>query len=177
METMSLLVRHPKRQQTRAGNKYIPTFMDFASRYPDATALRKIDVETVAIALLEIFSRLGVPTELLTDQGSNFLSTLMKSLYDKLGIHHIQTSPYHPQTNGMLECFHATLKKTWLRRFALTCTMIGTHCFRPFSSLIRKYPIKQQGSPLLILSLVTKSGDPSKFSRKPGPITEPQTRL
>lgn len=38
------------------------------------------------------------------------MSELMKQVTDTLGIDHIRTSPYHPQTNGMLERFHATLK-------------------------------------------------------------------
>ena len=97
-------------QRTARGNKYILTMMDFATRYPEAIPLRKIDATTVAEALCETFTRLGLPEEILSDQGSNFTSNLMKKVMELLQIHHLKTSPYHPQTDGMLERFHGTLK-------------------------------------------------------------------
>ncbi len=97
-------------QRTKQGNKFVLTLMDFATRYPEAIPLRKTDAATVAEALCHIFTRLGLPQEILSDQGSNFRSDLMKQVAAILGIDRIQTSPYHPQTNGMLERFHATLK-------------------------------------------------------------------
>ena len=51
-----------------------------------------------------------MPEEILSDQGSNFMSSLMKKVTELLQIHQLKTSPYHPQTDGMLECFHSTLK-------------------------------------------------------------------
>ena len=95
-------------RRTKRGNKYILTLMDFATRYPEALPLRKIDATTVAEALCETFTRL--PEEILSDQGSNFTSNLMKKVMELLQIHHLKTSPYHPQTDGMLERFHGTLK-------------------------------------------------------------------
>ena len=53
---------------------------------------------------------MGVAQEILTDQGSNFTSQLLKELYRMLKITPIQTSPYHPQTDGLVERFNATLK-------------------------------------------------------------------
>ena len=97
-------------RRTTTGFKYILTFMDFATRYAEAVPLKKIDAETVADALCQIFTRLGIPDEILSDQGSNFMSTLMAAVFNLLQVKHIRTSPYHPQTDGMLERFHATLK-------------------------------------------------------------------
>ena len=97
-------------QRTKHGNKYILTMMDFCTRYPEAVPLRRIDASTVADALCEIFTRLGLPEEILSDQGSNFMSTLMKRVMEILQVKQLRTSPYHPESNGMLERFHATLK-------------------------------------------------------------------
>ena len=41
--------------------------MDYATRYPEAVALPSIETETVAEELVSIFSRVGVPKEVLTD--------------------------------------------------------------------------------------------------------------
>ena len=97
-------------RRTKRGNKYILTMMDFATRYPEAIPLRRTDATTVAEALCETFARLGLPEEILSDQGSNLTSGLMKRVTELLQIHQLKTSPYHPQTDGMLERFHSTLK-------------------------------------------------------------------
>lgn len=66
--------------RTKRGNRYILTFIDYGKKYPEAIPLKTIDTKAVAEALLGIFSRLGIPKELLSDQGSNFTSALMKGL-------------------------------------------------------------------------------------------------
>ena len=57
-----------------------------------------------------------MPEEILTDQGNNFTSQLLKEVYRLLKISSIWTSPYHPQTGGLVERFNQTLK-TMLRKF------------------------------------------------------------
>jgi transposase InsO family protein len=69
------------------------------------------DAERVAEELVAIFARLGIPKEILTDQGSNFQSQLLAELYKLLHVEAIQTSPYHPQTDGLVERFNQTLKQ------------------------------------------------------------------
>ena len=56
------------------GHRYIMTLVDFATRYPGAVPLKTIDTETVAEALVVIFSRLGVPEEILSDLDIQFVS-------------------------------------------------------------------------------------------------------
>ena len=84
--------------------------MCLASKYPEAVALRRVDAETVAEAMMEIFSRTGLPEEILTDQGSVFMGRLTKQLCRLLNVKQLRTSPYHPQTDGCLECWHGSLK-------------------------------------------------------------------
>ncbi|XP_068208535.1 uncharacterized protein [Palaemon carinicauda] len=56
------------------GSRYILTIVDYATRYPEAVALRNIDSVTVAEALLSVFSRVGIPKEVLSDRGTQFTS-------------------------------------------------------------------------------------------------------
>ena len=50
-----------------------------------------------------------MPITLLSDQGTQFMGILMKRLCERLGIQRIRTTPYHPQSNGAVECMHGTL--------------------------------------------------------------------
>ena len=59
---------------------------------------------------------MGVLREVLTDQGTNFTYKLLKQVYKYLGIKGIRTTPYQPQTDGLVERFNKTLK-SMLRKF------------------------------------------------------------
>ena len=61
-----------------AGYKYILVICDYTTRYPEAVPLRSIDAEHVAEELMKVF---GIPQEILTDQGTNFTSQLLKEVY------------------------------------------------------------------------------------------------
>uniref|UniRef100_A0A8C5LM99 ribonuclease H n=1 Tax=Leptobrachium leishanense TaxID=445787 RepID=A0A8C5LM99_9ANUR len=102
------------------GKKYILTVVDYATRYPEAVALRDIHAETVAGALLQIFSRVGFPQEILSDQGTQFTAEVTQQLWRLCGIKPLYSSPYHPQTNGLCERFNGTLKQ-------LLCTFTMSH--------------------------------------------------
>ena len=103
--------------KSRSVNQFVLVICDYATRYPEAIPLKRIDVEHIAEELVQVFARVGVPQEILTDQGSNFTSQLLAELYQLLHIHPIRTTPYHPQTDGLVERFTQTLK-TILRKVA-----------------------------------------------------------
>ena len=92
-------------------NRYILTVVDYATRYPEAVALPSIETERVAEALLEIYSRVGFPTEVLSDLGTNFTSDLMREVNRLISVQQLTTSPYHPICNGLVEKFNGTLKQ------------------------------------------------------------------
>ena len=100
---------------TDDGNRYMLTLMCYSIRYPEAIALPEIDTPRVAEALFSIFSRLGFPSEIITDQGPQFISDVMKEINRLLSIKGLKASPYHPMTNGMLEHFHLTLKQMLMK--------------------------------------------------------------
>ena len=88
---------------------------DYATRYPEAIPVKAVDAEHIAEELVRIFAWVGIPEEILTDQGSNFTLQLLSEIYQLLHVHPIRTSPYHPQTDGLVERFNKTLK-TMLRK-------------------------------------------------------------
>lgn len=101
----------PIQPATSKGNRYILTVVDFATRYPEAVALKGIETEMVAEALVDIFCRTGVPKEMLTDMGSQFTSELMAEVSRLLSMRQLTTAPYHPMCKGLVERFNGTLKQ------------------------------------------------------------------
>ena len=102
--------------KTRSGHQYLLTIMCTSTRFPEAIPLRSITARKVTDALVEFFTRYGLPRSIQTDQGTNFTSTLFEQVIKSLGIEHRKSSAYHPESQGALERFHQTLK-TMLRSY------------------------------------------------------------
>uniref|UniRef100_A0A8C5GD01 Gypsy retrotransposon integrase-like protein 1 n=1 Tax=Gouania willdenowi TaxID=441366 RepID=A0A8C5GD01_GOUWI len=103
-------------ERSKAGNRYMLVITDYATRYPEVFPLKSMKAKSVAFCLVQLFSRVGFPREILTDRGTNFMSTLLKQVYQLLGIRSLRTTPYHPQTDGLTERFNQTMKQM-LRKF------------------------------------------------------------
>ncbi|XP_060580696.1 uncharacterized protein LOC132737428 [Ruditapes philippinarum] len=101
----------PIEPMTDRKNRYILTMVDYATRYPEAIALPSIETERVAEALVDMYSRLGVPEEMLTDCGSQFTSQIMNEVSRLLSLRQLTTTPYHPMCNGLVEKFNGSLKQ------------------------------------------------------------------
>jgi hypothetical protein len=103
--------------ETQKGNKYILTFQDELSKFLVAIPIPRQDAETVAQEFVtNIVLKLGTPSKILTDQGSNFLSEVFKNTCKMLKIKKLQTTPFHPESNGGLERSHRILKE-YLRHY------------------------------------------------------------
>ena len=80
---------------------------DYFTKWPEIIALKTVDSESVINWLtFEIIPRFGVISELITDQGVQFISEKFKNFCKSAGIRHKTTSPFHPQTDGMVEKFN-----------------------------------------------------------------------
>jgi hypothetical protein len=67
--------------ETTKGNKYILTFQDDLSKLVTAIPIPQQDAETVAREfVLNIILKMGTPKQILTDQGTNFLSEIFKNV-------------------------------------------------------------------------------------------------
>ncbi|XP_018796083.1 PREDICTED: uncharacterized protein LOC108973326 [Bactrocera latifrons] len=91
--------------------RYCLTIIDRFSRWPHAIPLNNMAVETVAHAFYtQWICQFDTPLTITIDQGLQFESELFTSLSRMLSIHRIRTTPYQPQSNGLVEPWHRTLK-------------------------------------------------------------------
>ena len=114
-----------------------------ASRWPEVYPLKDTKAESIVTALVEFLARNGIPSKILTDQGSQFTSEVMTQTCQMMGITHITTVPYRPQGNGILERFHGTLKPLLAK---VTSTKLDWVQFLPLAlSAIRSVPCHSTG--------------------------------
>ena len=108
-ERISIDITGPHPRSSR-GNKFILTVLDHFSKWAEAIPLSNHTAPAVAKALLvHVFSRYGVPMQLLSDRGPEFESELFNQLMSWLEIDKLRTTAYKPSTNGTVERFHRTL--------------------------------------------------------------------
>ena len=84
--------------------------VDYYSRYPEITKLSSTTSESVIKALRSIFSRLGIPKVLISDNGPQYASEVMNDFAKSYGFDHITSSPHYPQGNALAERIVKTIK-------------------------------------------------------------------
>ncbi len=95
---------------TREGNRYIVVAMDYFSRWPEARSLKAANTETVATFIYEeIICRFGLPRVIQSDRRTHFVNEVIRKLTKKFRVKHSLSSPYHPQSNGLVKRFNKTL--------------------------------------------------------------------
>ena len=83
------------------GQKYILVAVDYVSKWIETVACAKDDGAIVTKFLkTHIFVRFGVPSAIISDQGTHFCNKLIEKLLSKYGVFHCVATPYHPQSNG-----------------------------------------------------------------------------
>ena len=105
--------------------KYLLTCIDRSTRWIEATPITEITAEAIATAFVNTWiSRFGVPLYVITDRGTQFESELFQRLSEMVGFHRIRTTAYHPQTNGMIERTHRTIKAALKARKGNWCSSL-----------------------------------------------------
>ena len=91
------------------GNKYILVITDHFTKWVEAYPLPNQEAVTVGVCLESFVNTFGYPDVMLTDQGRNFESGLIKEMCARLKINKRTTYAYHPHCNGQTERFNRTM--------------------------------------------------------------------
>ena len=95
------------------GYKYILSIKDRSTRFVQAIPLVNPTSENIAEAfMLHWASLFGLPSICTSDQGANLTSGLFRGLQDNLGIQVNYSPIYYPQSNGMIERSHQSIKNS-----------------------------------------------------------------
>lgn len=85
--------------------------VDAHSKWPEVAVMKGTSSEKTVEALISIFSRFGLPQQLVSDNGPQLVSEEFRKFMEENGIQHIKSAPYHPATNGLAERFIQTMKQ------------------------------------------------------------------
>jgi hypothetical protein len=95
---------------SQKGNNHILVMLEYVTRYAIAVPLKSTTAQTIIRKFIKhVVNEEGIPSEILTDQGTNFMSNAMKEMCTQLGIKQLRTTIYHPQTDGAVERVNRTI--------------------------------------------------------------------
>ncbi|GFX80328.1 retrovirus-related Pol polyprotein from transposon 17.6 [Trichonephila clavipes] len=96
--TLDLLGPHPASRVRR--NRYVLVITDHFSKWAEILPLKKASARIIADTFFDNYvSRFGAPLQLISDNGSQFISDIFEHLSDRLGIRHVKTVVHRPQAN------------------------------------------------------------------------------
>ena len=92
--------------------KMLLVIVDAYSKWPEVVVMEEVTAERTVEELRNTLARWGLPLQIVTDNGPQFISETFRRFMKLNNIKHITTSPYHPATNGLAERFVQTLKQS-----------------------------------------------------------------
>uniref|UniRef100_A0A183CP15 RNA-directed DNA polymerase n=1 Tax=Globodera pallida TaxID=36090 RepID=A0A183CP15_GLOPA len=92
------------------GNVYF-ILVDAYSKWPEVYQMNSMTARATVTTLRSIIHRLGIPEEIVSDNGRQFRSAECAALCKEFGIKHTFTPPFHPQSNVQVERFVDTFKR------------------------------------------------------------------
>lgn len=89
---------------TSIHKRHILVCTNFVTKWVEARIV-SFAIEKVVVEFLfsEVFTRFSVPREIVTNNGPQFISNLVKGIMDQYKIQHKKPTPYPPQANGQVE--------------------------------------------------------------------------
>ena len=90
--------------------RFVVVLMDQYSKYPEILVTGNITSEAIIRWLDDIFSRYGLPNEIHSDNGKQFVSHDMARYLAANNVKHTRTPVYCPQQNGLVERFNRYVK-------------------------------------------------------------------
>ena len=85
--------------------------VDAHSKWPEVIAMSSTTSQSTIDVLRSLFSRYGLPEQIVSDNGAQFTSDEFTQFMKLNGIKHIRSAPYHPASNGLAERFVQTFKR------------------------------------------------------------------
>ena len=85
--------------------------VDAHSKWPEVILMESTTTSKTIRVLQDMFARWGIPEQIVTDNGPQFISSDFTMFLTSHGVKHIRTAPYHPASNGAAERVVQTVKQ------------------------------------------------------------------
>ena len=90
-------------------NRYLLVIQDYFTKWVEAIPMPDQTAVRITNELTKVFSTLGLPNIVHSDQDHNFESLTLKQTLEVFGIEKSRTTAYHPQGDGLVQWFNRSL--------------------------------------------------------------------
>jgi len=131
------------------GHRFLLVLVDVCTRFVFLEPIPNKEATTIAKVLFRIFTTIGFPRILQSDNGKEFVNEIMRVMTSEMGVQHRLVTPYHPRGNGVAENHVKTAvniirkeikdqKAVWARhvpmaQLAMNTRIVALHNSSPFS--------------------------------------------
>ena len=84
-------------------NSMFLVVVDAHSKWPEVVPVSSTTSSSTIEVLRDLFARFGIPEQIVSDNGTQFVSEEFQAFVRSSGIRHLTSAPYHPATNGLAE--------------------------------------------------------------------------
>ena len=92
------------------GKTYL-IIVDAHSKWPEVIEMKSTTTASLIVELRRVFSVFGLPQQVVSDNGPQFISAEFERFMKENGVKHVRSAPYHPSTNGLAERFVQSFKQ------------------------------------------------------------------
>ena len=115
--------------------------VDAHSKWPEVIPVSSTTSSSTIEVLRDLFARFGIPEQIVSDNGTQFVSEEFQAFIKSNGIRHITSAPYHPATNRLAERAVQTFKQALrsMHQSSKPHTVV-CHCVRMIQDTTKRYP-------------------------------------
>ena len=92
-------------------NSMFLVVVDAHSKWPEVVPVSSTTSSSTIDVLRDLFARFGIPEQIVSNNGTQFVSEEFQAFVRSNGIRHLTSAPYHPATNGLAERAVQTFKQ------------------------------------------------------------------
>ena len=92
-------------------NSMFLVVVDAHSKWPEVVPVSSTTSSSTIEVLRDLFARFGIPEQIVSDNGAQFVSEEFQAFARSNGIRHLTSAPYHPAANGLAERAVQTFKQ------------------------------------------------------------------
>ena len=122
-------------------DRFAVVVIDYYSKWAEVELMEEATAGKIVAMFRRIMGREGVPKQIVSDNGTQFLSREFQDLMKEFGIQHRRTPVYHPQANGLVERFNRTLGG-----FLQTAARLGGNTNERIQTMITTYNATPQAT-------------------------------
>ena len=87
--------------------------VDAHSRWPEIFLMQSTTSEATITVMRDLFSKYGIPMQVVSDNGPQFCSAEFENFLKKNGVKHVRVAPYHAVSNGLAERMVQSFKRSY----------------------------------------------------------------